>query len=453
MMYLDALQNGSDIRGIALDYQDKKANLTPKQLEKIAIGIVRWLENNVLASKCKRNQLKIGIGHDSRITADSLKQTLIDTFLHLGIQVIDFQLATTPAMFMATQFSQYNCDATIMITASHLPYYFNGLKIFTKKGGAEKKGIQYILTHHESLPGVKGGTILTTSLLDDYADDLIHKIKVGIHTQNEKPLAGYKIIVDAGNGAGGFFVEKVLKPLGANTEGSQFLDPDGMFPNHIPNPDNEEAMHSIQASVLKQQADLGIIFDTDVDRSAIVDANGQVINKMIELNNQGIQTELAIETSGHAAFKENYCLDDGAYVVAKLLMLLQKLAANHQTLGELIATLKQPAEVHELRFQIKANDVQTYGNQIISDLEVFIQQQKDMVIDPENEEGIRTNVFNQYGNGWFLLRMSLHEPLLVLQIENDKQTKNRHVLKTLEPFFQQFYQLDDKALKNYLHQK
>lgn len=452
-MYLDALQNGSDIRGIALDYQDKKANLTPKQLEKIAIGIVRWLENNVLASKCKRNQLKIGIGHDSRITADSLKQTLIDTFLHLGIQVIDFQLATTPAMFMATQFSQYNCDATIMITASHLPYYFNGLKIFTKKGGAEKKGIQYILTHHESLPGVKGGTILTTSLLDDYADDLIHKIKVGIHTQNEKPLAGYKIIVDAGNGAGGFFVEKVLKPLGANTEGSQFLDPDGMFPNHIPNPDNEEAMHSIQASVLKQQADLGIIFDTDVDRSAIVDANGQVINKMIELNNQGIQTELAIETSGHAAFKENYCLDDGAYVVAKLLMLPQKLAANHQTLGELIATLKQPAEVHELRFQIKANDVQTYGNQIISDLEVFIQQQKDMVIDPENEEGIRTNVFNQYGNGWFLLRMSLHEPLLVLQIENDKQTKNRHVLKTLEPFFQQFYQLDDKALKNYLHQK
>ncbi|BAK21104.1 phosphoglucosamine mutase [Melissococcus plutonius ATCC 35311] len=303
------------------------------------------------------------------------------------------------------------------------------------------------------MPGVKGGTILTTSLLDDYADDLIHKIKVGIHTQNEKPLAGYKIIVDAGNGAGGFFVEKVLKPLGANTEGSQFLDPDGMFPNHIPNPDNEEAMHSIQASVLKQQADLGIIFDTDVDRSAIVDANGQVINKMIELNNQGIQTELAIETSGHAAFKENYCLDDGAYVVAKLLMLLQKLAANHQTLGELIATLKQPAEVHELRFQIKANDVQTYGNQIISDLEVFIQQQKDMVIDPENEEGIRTNVFNQYGNGWFLLRMSLHEPLLVLQIENDKQTKNRHVLKTLEPFFQQFYQLDDKALKNYLHQK
>lgn len=452
-MYLDALQNGSDIRGIALDYQDKKANLTPKQLEKIAIGIVRWLENDVLASKCKRNQLKIGIGHDSRITADSLKQTLIDTFLHLGIQVIDFQLATTPAMFMATQFSQYNCDATIMITASHLPYYFNGLKIFTKKEGAEKKDIQYILTHHESLPGVKGGTILTTSLLDDYADDLIHKIKVGIHTQNEKPLAGYKIIVDAGNGAGGFFVEKVLKPLGANTEGSQFLDPDGMFPNHIPNPDNEEAMHSIQAAVLKQQADLGIIFDTDVDRSAIVDANGQVINKMIELNNQGIQTELAIETSGHAAFKENYCLDDGAYVVAKLLMLLQKLAANHQTLGELIATLKQPAEVHELRFQIKANDVQTYGNQIISDLEVFIQQQKDMVIDPENEEGIRTNVFNQYGNGWFLLRMSLHEPLLVLQIENDKQTKNRHVLKTLEPFFQQFYQLDDKALKNYLHQK
>lgn len=86
-------------------------------------------------------------------------------------------------------------------------------------------------------------------------------------------------IIDAGNGAGGFFVERVLQPLGANTSGSQFLDPDGTFPNHVPNPDNKAAMKSIQDAVIANKADLGIIFDTDVDRSAIVDSDGKAFNR------------------------------------------------------------------------------------------------------------------------------------------------------------------------------
>src|SRR5699024_7762269 len=144
---------------------------------------------------------------------------------------------------------------------------------------------------------------------------------------------------------------------------------DGYFPNHIPNPDNAEVMASIREAVLENKADLGIIFDTDVDRAAVVDNSGEfinrnnliavlakivideevgativtnspttshlktfinalrgkqyrylsgyrnVINKAIELNKEGISTPLAIETSGHAAFRENYFLDDGAYVV------------------------------------------------------------------------------------------------------------------------------------------
>lgn len=156
------------------------------------------------------------------------------------------------------------------------------------------------------------------------------------------------------------FAEQVLVPLGADTNGSQFLEPDGHFPNHIPNPDNKEAMASIMEAVLREQADLGIIFDTDVDRSAVVTKSGQplnrnnmiavlskivlsehpaasivtnsptsthlktfieslgghqvryisgyrnVINKAIALNEKGINAQLAIETSGHAAFKENY---------------------------------------------------------------------------------------------------------------------------------------------------
>ena len=97
--------------------------------------------------------------------------------------------------------------------------------------------------------------------------------------QTVNPLDGLKIIVDAGNGAGGFFADKVLKKLGADTSGSQYLNPDGNFPNHIPNPENEEAMQSICEAVKRNKADLGIIFDTDVDRSAVVDKNGNPINR------------------------------------------------------------------------------------------------------------------------------------------------------------------------------
>lgn len=95
----------------------------------------------------------------------------------------------------------------------------------------------------------------------------------------DKPLAGKKIIVDAGNGAGGFYVDKVLVPLGADTEGSRFLEPDGNFPNHIPNPENERAMEAICEQVKKSGADLGIIFDTDVDRAGAVDDTGAEINR------------------------------------------------------------------------------------------------------------------------------------------------------------------------------
>ncbi|MBP2100522.1 phosphohexomutase domain-containing protein [Enterococcus rivorum] len=497
MKDLKALQNGSDIRGIAVEHENETANLTPKQVEKIAVGMVNWLRNKrELVSKHDAGNLKIGIGHDSRVTAESLKQALINGFIHQNIEVIDFGLATTPAMFMATKFPQYDCDAAIMITASHLPYYFNGLKLFTKSGGAEKEDIQYILEHTESEKYSGIGSVTKTSILEDYANDLTDKVRKGMNTTETLPLAGFHIIVDAGNGAGGFFAEKVLGKLGANITGSQFLTPDGMFPNHIPNPDNKEAMESIKQAVLTNKADLGVIFDTDVDRSAVVDASGEVINrnnliavlativleehpgssivtnsptsshlktfieskggkqvryisgyrnvinKMIDLNNEGIETQLAIETSGHAAFKENYFLDDGAYVIAKILMLLPNLKKEGRTISDLIATLKQPVETKEVRFKILAENVKSYGKQIIQEMAIFIEKQNGMAIDPENHEGIRINVFDSYGSGWFLLRMSLHEPLLVLQVENDIEGKNQKVFQVLADFFNHYQELN-----------
>ncbi len=501
------LQNGSDIRGIAITTTNEKANLTPVEAKKISVGLVNWLiEMKQLKAKRDQGDLKIAIGKDSRLSGDELKGSLAKELLAQGVNVIDMGLATTPAMFMATQFSDFACDAGIMITASHLPYQYNGIKIFTASGGAEKEDIAYILDHTETyfIPRQAGmGT--KADIISLYAEDLTQKICQGISSKEKKPLTGFHIIVDAGNGAGGFFAEKVLTNLGADTKGSQFLEPDGTFPNHIPNPDNKEAMDSIRQAVLASGADLGVIFDTDVDRAAVVDHTGEVlnrnnliavlaaivlkehpqttivtnsptsshlktfinelggsqvrylcgyrnvINKAITLNDQGINTELAIETSGHAAFKENYFLDDGAYVIAKILMLLPILKKEGKDLSDLIGSLKQPAEATEVRFKIQKEDYQAYGQNVIHELKDFVAKTAGWALDLDNEEGVRVNVTQSYGSGWFLLRMSLHEPLLVLQVENDAAGKNHLVFQQLAFFFKNYSDLEQTALLKVLN--
>ncbi|WP_155973014.1 phosphomannomutase/phosphoglucomutase [Streptococcus ruminantium] len=493
------LQNGSDIRGIAIATDEYAVNLTTQAIQNIVRGLIQWLiQDPELAQTYQQGQLTIGIGRDSRLSGPDLVSTFTEEAVRLGIQMIDFGIATTPALFMSTQYPQFKCHAGVMITASHLPYYFNGIKIFSANGGAEHDDIDFILSHYEDLPSSRLGSVTQADLMTPYAQDLVTKIRQACKGQ-EKPLSGLNIIVDAGNGAGGFFAGKVLAELGADTTGSQFLDPDGTFPNHIPNPDNKEAMESIRQAVLKQGADLGIIFDTDVDRAALVTKSGSilnrnnliavlsqiilaehpgtsivtnspttehlkvfieglggkqiryisgyrnVINKALETNKAGIDCQLAIETSGHAAFKENYFLDDGTYVAAKILMLLPKLQAQGQSLDDLIAQLKQPVETQEVRFKLESPDYRKLGEQVIAALRQT--QFEGFTFNPENEEGVRFDLTAPYGEGWLLLRMSLHEPLLVLQVENDQAGHIPAVLQTISTFLDKYPTVNQEKLK------
>lgn len=493
------LQNGSDIRGIAIATDEYAVNLTTQATKEIVRGLIHWLtQKQELATLYKEGKLTIGIGRDSRLSGPDLATSFIEEAVGLGVQVIDFGMATTPALFMSTQYSQFACHAGVMITASHLPYYFNGLKIFSQNGGAEHEDIDYILSHTDTLPASSLGSLTHADLINPYAQDLVGKIRLACDGQ-DKPLTGLNIIVDAGNGAGGFFAEKVLTELGADTTGSQFLEPDGTFPNHVPNPDNKEAMESIRQAVLKQGADLGIIFDTDVDRAALVTKSGQilnrnnliavlaqitlaehpgtsivtnsptsehlkvfieslggkqiryisgyrnVINRAIAANQAGVDCQLAIETSGHAAFKENYFLDDGTYVAAKILMLLPQLQKDGKSLDDLIAQLKQPLETQEVRFKLEAEDYRALGEQVIADLQAT--SIDGFAFNPENEEGVRFDLTEPYGDGWFLLRMSLHEPLLVLQIENDQAGYMPSILSRLSEFLDGYPAVNQTKLK------
>jgi phosphomannomutase len=312
--------------------------------------------------------------------------------------------------------------------------------------------------------------------ISDYSAFLVETIRKGVNdTENyNAPLDGLKIIVDAGNGAGGFFAHKVLLPLGADITGSQFLEPDGRFPNHVPNPEDPEAMDSICGAVIREKADLGIIFDTDVDRAALVDAGGKalnrnslialissvileehpgsvivtdsitstglkwfisehlggihhrfkrgyknVINESLRLNAAGTESWLAIETSGHAALKENHFLDDGAFLVAKLLIQMAKMKQQGLTLSSLIKVLPQPLEEGEFRLKIRTEEFGSYGQGVLDTLAELIGKEADWSAETPNYEGIRVNCTGKEEQGWFLLRMSLHDPVMPLNVESD----------------------------------
>ncbi|EUJ32987.1 putative phosphomannomutase [Listeria floridensis FSL S10-1187] len=493
MEALFALQNGSDIRGIGIGTEEHQVTLTDEALGKIGHGLLAFLRDK----KKLTGEITVAVGHDSRLSAERIKAALVSVLKENGIHILDAGLATTPAMFMATQYEAYSADAGIMITASHLPYFYNGIKVFTKEGGAEKADIRYIL--EQGMAGIKenekSGSVKKIDLMDTYAADLVSKIRSQAGETNT-PLSGSKIIVDAGNGAGGFFAEKVLVPLGADTAGSQFLEPDGHFPNHIPNPDNDEAMASLRSAVLKNKADLGIIFDTDVDRAAIVDAAGDslnrnaliavisaiileshpgttivtdsttsshlerfirdhggkqhrfkrgyrnVINEAIRLNESGEPSELAIEVSGHAALKENYFLDDGAYLVAKILVKYAQLRQSGEDLSHLIQDLVEPEESREVRIKIDTKDFKAYGEQVLADFLVFAKETADFAVVPNNYEGVRVNLSGEYGSGWLLLRMSLHEPVMPLNIELDRLDGAVALEKTLASFFNRYQELN-----------
>ena len=495
------LQNGSDIRGVALEgIEGQHVNLTEQACRDIGRGFALWLVKKTGAA----DSIRVAVGRDSRLSGPTLCKWICEAMVSQGIQVTDFGMASTPAMFMATVTEGYKFDGSVMITASHLPFNRNGFKFFTSEGGLEKADIKEILDYAESntSTGLKCGTLTNSEFMDTYAEILANKIRSA--AGSEKPLEGFRVVVDAGNGAGGFYADKVLKVLGANTEGSRYLDPDGSFPNHIPNPEDKKAMESITEAVNHAKADLGIIFDTDVDRAGAVLSDGSelnrnriiamlaaillrehpgttivtdsitstglakfikekggihhrfkrgyknVINESIRLNAQGQDSQLAIETSGHGALKENYFLDDGAYLVTKLLIELARAKKEGYTLESLIADLEEPAESIEFRMNILVDDFKTYGQQVIDALTAYAQKQAGWSLADSNYEGVRVNLDESHGNGWFLLRLSLHDPLLPLNIESNCVGGAKQIAGELAKFLKNYDKLDTSSVTNYL---
>lgn len=496
------LQNGSDVRGIALDgVPGEEVNLHPEAAQLIASAFVIFLAQKLNKPS---EELNIAIGTDSRLSAKSLKEAAIKGILSQKSNASDCSMASTPAMFMSTVFAETKMDGAIMITASHLPFNRNGMKFFTRDGGLEKADITHLLklAANIELSEADIANAKELDLISLYSAHLCEKIRQGINDElnYQQPLKGMHIVVDAGNGAGGFFANQVLEPLGADISGSRYLNPDGNFPNHIPNPENKAAMAAIKEAVLDSHADLGIIFDTDVDRMSAVLPDGQdisrnaliammaailapeypgstiitdsvtsdeltdfltnklglvhhrfmrgyknVINECIRLNEAGTVSPLAIETSGHGALSENYYLDDGAYLAVKLVIAAAKAKKAKTQLSDLVNGLGSPAEEKEYRFNlIKLTDFKSYGQKVLKAFEERALEKGIQVASP-SFEGVRL-VFP--GEGWILLRLSLHDPNMPMNMESKMPGGIAKLTNIAKELLTGFHHLDTSAFEN-----
>ena len=498
-------KSGSDIRGYALGDESNPLYMNDEMIMRCTAAFYLWLKDKAKAyNPCN---LYISVGHDSRLSAERIKNAVISTLVSHGANVADFGLSSTPAMFMSVV--DHGCDGAIQITASHHPKDRNGLKFFTRDGGLDSSDITDILKSAAEIKNPVGngnGNCETCDFMKRYAEILRNMIIDGVDSNDdrEKPLKGMKIVVDAGNGAGGFYATDVLEPLGADISGSIYLEPDGNFPNHAPNPENAEAMKCISKATAESGADFGVIFDTDVDRAACVGKGGfeinrnrlvalaskialanceggtivtdsvtsdglaefiaenggkhlrfkrgykNVINKQIELTKQGIPCPLAMETSGHAAFAENHFLDDGAYLITKLIIEAAALAKQGKRLEDLICNLKEAQEEKELRFRILCDDFRPEGEKIIEHFENEAKNHTGWTVCNDNHEGIRINT----DNGWFLIRLSVHDPIIVLNTESNELGGTLKICKEIKEVISgaaNIDMIDISALDNYVN--
>ena len=261
-------------------------------------------------------------------------------------------------------------------------------------------------------------------------------------------------------------------------------------------------MEAIRSAVLENKADLGLIFDTDVDRMSAVLSDGSeinrdaiiamaaailapenpgstiitdsvtsdrltyfledvlglkhlcymrgyknVINKQKELNEKGINAPLAMETSGHGALKENYYLDDGAYLAVKLVVAMALAQAQGKKLDSLIEKLPPLVEEGEYRFKILCEDFKEYGKGVLEQFRMRAEKAGYKL--PESYEGVRISFKGNAENdakGWMLLRLSLHDPVMPLNIEGARKGDVEKIKAIARELLNGFDKLDMSAL-------
>lgn len=421
-----------DIRGIV------GKTLTPE----VATGIGQALGSEALL----RGQRAIVVGRDGRLSGPEISSALASGIMKSGVDVIDIGLVATPMVYFATH--HLGTQSGVMVTGSHNPPEYNGLKMVIAGDTLSGETIQALLRRCEAEDFSHGsGSIIHMDISAAYLNRIAEDINLA------RPM---KIVVDCGNGAPGAFAPTLYRMLGCEVK-ELFCEVDGNFPNHHPDPSHLDNLTDLINELKAGGAEIGLAFDGDGDRLGVVTKDGSVIfpdrqlmlfaadvlsrspgaeiiydvkctrnlapwikshggkptmwktgHSLIKSKMKETGAALAGEMSGHIFFKERWFgFDDGLYAGARLLEFLSRQTDIDATLHGL------PDAVSTPELQIKLQEGENYA--LISQL------QSTAVFDNPNEviklDGLRV----EYADGFGLARSSNTTPVIVLRFEADSR--------------------------------
>ncbi|CAC9584800.1 Phosphoglucomutase (EC @ Phosphomannomutase (EC [uncultured Gammaproteobacteria bacterium] len=427
-----------DIRGIV------ENELTP--------DVVKLIAQAIGSESIAKGERGVVVGRDGRLSGVELMSALKDGLKSTGCHVVDIGMVPTPLVYYAT----YSKAATsgVMITGSHNPPEYNGLKIVIAGETLSGDKIQELYQRIQAQKFSKGhGTSTKVDIEQDYIERVVSDIKL------DKPL---NIVIDAGNGIAGNIAPKLFERLGVKVT-KLFCLVDGNFPNHHPDPSKLANLEDIIQEVKSTNADMGFAFDGDGDRLGLIDNKGNVIwadrqmilyARDILSRNQGAKIVFDVkcssnlpkditqhggnaimsrtghsfikaklketgallggEMSGHIFFKERwYGFDDALYTGARLLEILSK---THKTCEQVFANLPDSINTPEINIYF---DKQAQQFDAMKKLTSNIDFIKDDSAQITTIDGVRVD----YPDGWGLVRPSNTTPCLVLRFEaNNKKT-------------------------------
>ena len=431
------------------------------------------------------DRLTVAVGYDSRPSGPRLFKAFASGLTAADSDVYDCGMATTPAVQMSMAIHACAADAAAMITASASAAEMNGFKLFTPEGALSAEDIALLLERAKTVR-VPQRLVRPFDLIGAYRQRLKEQVSEFMGEDSTSPLQGLKVIVDASSGSAGFYAD-FLTELGADTSGSFDLEPTGVFSEGVNNPENSQALEELSRAVLRQGADLGVMLDADGDRVAIVDEKGKAMNRnrlialiaaillddekgltfvtdsvtssglsrfisewggnhyrfrrghknVIEeakrLTDEGINVAVAIETSGHAAMAENFFIDDGLYLATKVVCEAKWRKRDGLTISSLIDELQEPKESLAVRLPIIQDDYKKAAGYVIEAVLSSTLTNPEWRLAPDNREGVRI-LFSLNGgvdNAWFMLRLSVHDPVLAVNAESEIEGGLLYILEQL----------------------
>lgn len=406
--------------------------------EEIVYDIGRALGSEAYA----RGQQSVVVARDGRLSGPSFRDALAKGVQAAGREVIDIGQVPTPVLYFATHY--LHTGSGVMVTGSHNPPQYNGLKMVLKGETLAEGDIQALRRRIETNDYTHGdGSLRQQDIVSDY----IHTITSDIRLV--RPL---KVVVDCGNGVAGDVAPRLLRALGCEVM-ELFCEVDGTFPNHHPDPSQPENLEDLIAAVRTHCADLGLAFDGDGDRVALIDGEGGIIwpdrqmmlyakdvlarnpgarilfdvkcsrhlakfiakhggqpmmwktgHSLIKRKMKETGALLAGEMSGHIFFKERWFgFDDGLYTAARLIEIL---AADARSVREIFAELPDAISTPELRVDLEEGEQITFMKRLLE-----LAQFKGAVL--TTIDGVRAD----YEDGWGLVRASNTTPSLILRFE------------------------------------